>query len=43
MHMALLHDQPLLTAARAGVHLAARKVQHVGPLQAEDIANIALW
>lgn len=43
MHMALLHDQPLLTAARAGIHLAARKVQHIGPLQADGIANVTLW
>jgi fructokinase len=43
MHLALLNEQPLLTAARAGINLAAHKVQHVGPLQATDMADVAHW
>lgn len=43
MHLALLQDQPLLTAARAGINLAAQKVQHAGPLHPDDVANVTLW
>lgn len=43
MHLALLNDQPLVTAARAGINLAARKIQHAGPLNPDDVAHVALW
>jgi fructokinase len=43
MLLALLRDQPLLTAARAGIKLAAQKVQHIGPLQAANVADVVLW
>lgn len=43
MHLALLDDQPLITAAHAGINLAARKVQHAGPLHPDDFTHVALW
>jgi fructokinase len=43
MIFALIHNQPLLTAAHAGINLAAQKVQHIGPLQTVDIADVKFW